>query len=151
EASGVVLIDRASGHRRAGLPDQIMVPGGFSPDGRLIATFATAGTPRLNLWETDTGTLRRSVELSYRLENPLILDLQFTDDGKHLSFRCYDRLHALDIESGRTVAFDRPGHFGGVRALAVSPDGALVASGGDDGLICLWDAKTGHFAGSVEG
>ncbi|MCC6417489.1 MAG: serine/threonine protein kinase [Gemmataceae bacterium] len=33
-------------------------------------------------------------------------------------------------------------HWGPVRAVAFSPDGKLVASGGDDELICVWQADT---------
>ncbi len=39
------------------------------------------------------------------------------------------------------VAFD--GHHGTVDALAVSPDAAMVASGGDDRLVYVWDRVTG--------
>ena len=35
-------------------------------------------------------------------------------------------------------------HFNGVAALAVSPDGELLASGGEDGEVKLWSLSTGH-------
>ena len=31
------------------------------------------------------------------------------------------------------------GHEGGVESLAVTPDGALLASGDDKGVVVLWD------------
>lgn len=39
--------------------------------------------------------------------------------------------------------FDVDAHKGCINALAFSSDGKTIASGGDDGLVQLWDASTG--------
>ena len=36
------------------------------------------------------------------------------------------------------------GHTGGVKAVAVAPDGSWLASGGDDATVRIWDAATGE-------
>ena len=35
------------------------------------------------------------------------------------------------------------GHQDEIRAMMFSPDGKLFATGGADGLVILWDSKTG--------
>jgi WD40 repeat protein len=43
------------------------------------------------------------------------------------------------------------GHIAAVHALAFSPDGRWLASGGDDQLVLLWEIATGRVAGRLRG
>ena len=42
------------------------------------------------------------------------------------------------------------GHRGGVTALAFAPDGSTVATGSGNGLVRLWDAKTGEVIAKLD-
>ncbi len=47
-----------------------------------------------------------------------------------------------------SAAFDA--HAAGVSALAVSPDGAVLATGGNDGVVKLWNASTFELVRTIE-
>lgn len=58
-----------------------------------------------------------------------------------------DRAIVLSGAAERTL----PGHSATVRSLAFSPDGAFLASGGDDSRVHLWDVASGELLRSYFG
>jgi len=64
----------------------------------------------------------------------------FSTDGK-LVAAWADWLIIRDSTTGRERAWLPPAHRGDLSALAFSPDGKLLATGGEDSEIILWDVK----------
>lgn len=56
----------------------------------------------------------------------------------------------LRVDGDRLCAVSRlPGHEGGTHCLDFSPDGECLLSGGEDGMVRLWDVAAGQELGSV--
>ncbi len=89
----------------------------WSADGRLLASSQIETRAGVNLTSVDT-------------------DTSFTGLFNH-SIKLWDTATGGEL---RTMT----GHTGNVRATAFSPDGKLLASGGDDAVVKLWDTATGR-------
>jgi WD40 repeat protein len=69
--------------------------------------------------------------------------IRFAPDGRAIVGGHDGSVTVWDIDNRREV-WRAPGHAGPVYAVAVSADGATVATGGTDRAVRLWDAATGQ-------
>ncbi len=153
ESGEAILWDAHSGKMINHLPDQdVKLPYlsriTFSPDGRRIA--ALAGFDRtVIVWDKD--------KLLYRLKFSLFVrDVAFSPDGMLLAVaesgyhpdRTKRKFVACDVSvwnmntGTRTITLK--GNRRDVASVSFSIDGNMIASGGKDGSIHIWDAITGQ-------
>ncbi len=144
----IKLWDVATGRPRATLRGHTGCTHGFAftADGRLMASANCDHT--IKLWELPAG--REKATLRGHVGE--VRSLAFTPDDQTL-VSCsglYDKgakrwaageIKVWDVAAGRERA-TLPAHAGLVVALALSPDGQLLATGGTDGVIKLWDLAT---------
>lgn len=143
-ADGTIkLWDAATGRELANLGNGGQdVEVAFSPDGTILAS----GAKDIKLWDVATGRELRTLEGS---DSERVNSIAFSPDGRILASGGYDR-------QGRSVFHRRPvlrlwdlatkdryksleAHGSPLESVAVSPDGTLLASGGDDKSIKIWN------------
>jgi WD40 repeat protein len=133
------LWDVATGAERAVLRGHtdFVVAVAFGPDGRTLATGDHHGV--VKLWDVASRTERATLAASE--------DEGFPDEVSGLSFAPQSGTLAVavgcvvqlwDVGTSSRVA-RLEGHEGTVRCLAYAPDGTLLASGGHDRAVRLWD------------
>ena len=124
----------ATGENIATLETSGMVRGAaFSPDGKCLATGASNKT--VTLWCPKTWQPMAT------LDTVSFESFAFSPDGSQLVIGGTwpeQRIQIWDVET-RELIVELSGHKSDVESLAFSPDSRLLASGGFDGIIYLWD------------
>lgn len=118
---------------------------GFTPDGRtLVASphgLSTDAKRGFTRWDMETGTQSATLDVP---GPPGVLVGRLSRDGNTVYMMSYfppqARLGAYDAVSG-AERFPNPGHSDLVLSAAVDPAGHRLATGGNDGRVCLWDLE----------
>ncbi len=126
----------------------------YSPDGRTVACGSRQG--KVRVWDVEHGVERARLDrpgacvscLAFAPDRQILaVGLQPTgrraDPGEHCGVWLWSvtRHH---------IRGSLPGHPGGTRCAAFSPDGRTLATGGNDGCVVLWDALGGQERAALE-
>ena len=120
--------------RRASHDDEVTALA-YDPRGSVL--YSGGRDRRLLAWHLDTGAVAVHGEVE-----GWVRDLAWLGRRRELVAASRDGVITRWSEAGDKLAM--PAHAGGVDALAVSPDGQWLASGGRDRMIRLWQLDSGR-------
>ena len=108
------------------------------------------GSMRYGVFPANPVWLLSSLPSSQFLEKSLdnvgsVNAIALSPDGQTLVSASFGTIRIWNVRTGRLVRTLNPVHSRkSVNTLAVSPDSSILASGGDDNNVILWDLKTGR-------
>jgi RNA polymerase sigma factor (sigma-70 family) len=119
----------------------------FTPEGHILANYIRG---KFRVWDPATGKVLREFSVPGPEQQPFTL----SPDGK--TFASWGSDHVLrlwDFATGKEVSSElHAGHVHRLSAVALSPDGKLLAtSGGDEETARLWDVATGTEVPQING
>jgi WD40 repeat protein len=106
-------------------------------------TLITSGESLITRWNADSGEKLGTYGLRGQ-------QVAYTPDGKTVAWARFDAPEAkvLDVATGKESTISNKE---GIRALAFTTDGAVLAIGGRDGSIRLWDVGTQKISTTLRG
>jgi WD40 repeat protein len=144
----VTLMSAGDGQTLGQLAGQLSHAGclAFSPDGKWLAAGSRRGA--VAVWDLATGQEKCRLER----HGSLIAALAFSPHGQTLAVGLLPAPGSTAPDASRVLLCDTatgqvkqtlPGHDGGSRCVAFASDGRVLATGGDDGLVRLWEVHSG--------
>ena len=144
EDATITIWDTASGQKQAQIQNQNKILSlSWSPDGGRIA--AAVG-PHVVVW--DVSGSARITQQNQVFDASLGYDVNEVawapGEGATIAAAVSNKIaYLLDANSGN-VSKQFAGHDGKVTSLAWAPDGKLLASGGEDNAVFLWEVDSGN-------
>ncbi len=121
----------------------------FSPDGRIVYTASADASIRV--WSQQSGQLFRTIEGRHRGS---VWALAITPDGRYLVSAGGSDSSGGEVFVWNAHSFEfvraLSGHEKVVRRVAITHDGTVLATGGDDEKIRTWELKTGTLLGTMD-
>jgi WD40 repeat protein len=119
----------------------------ISPSGKMLAIGERGA---IRLYDLPTGRLLRRLN-SGQQYGPGAVSLAFSPDGALLASGENGLIRFWEPASGKQVFQLEEPEMGGVFNLVFSPDGRTLATGGWEGLVRLWEMRTGQIRGTFKG
>ncbi len=122
----------------------------WSNEGRVLAASDKAGD--LQIWRSENGPASDlgAQAAPHSPDGAQATALAASPDGKQIASGLGAKVLVWDAATGALLR-TLEGHRRQVAALAYSPDGTTLASGGWDGAVVLWDVKSGDKQRTLSG
>jgi WD40 repeat protein/tRNA A-37 threonylcarbamoyl transferase component Bud32 len=146
----IVVLELDAGRQRAVLrqPEQALQPIGFDGAGSILATGVADGT--VQLWDSGTGNLRRSVAVRSGKTGCRSLSA----DGRRLTLAAKgnETITIWDVDNDRALCA-LPGHTHPAPTALFAPGGQRLATieGYPSNTVRLWEVATGRLLGTLSG